>query len=232
MKMHKSFLLALALTLSLVSFAQEKIDVGLNFNFAYPTSDHGIGAESDPTYLPPGMAFGGSVEGNYWFTPSFSAGLEAGYLLFMDEETFVGDVPFNANATAIPIMAKATVYMGRGMVRPYIEIGAGYSIYTQTQSYSETAPTPFTVETQWDQSGAIISPRLGLKVDFTDQISMKINVQYNQMFNKIDGDKSVDVTTDGETTTETIPDLYVNNVGYLGVNLGVTYTLFNHFGRF
>jgi hypothetical protein len=111
-------------------------------------------------------------------------------------------------------MAKATVFLGRGVVKPYFELGAGYSIYSQTQSVT------------------LISPRLGLKNDFTDQLSMKINVQYNQMFNKIDGDKTVDVTIDGETMEQTVPGLYANNVGYLGVNVGVTYTLFDYFGRF
>ena len=231
--MRKPLILALGLLVSFVSFAQEKIDLSLNFNFAYPTSDHGFGSEDDPLFLPPGMAFGGSLEGNYWFSSNFSAGLEAGYLMFMDEETSAGDLLYTVNATAIPIMAKATVYLGRGVVKPYFELGAGYSIYSQTQSVTLISPDgPVPVETSWDQSGAIISPRLGLKIDFTDQLSMKINVQYNQMFNKIDGDKTVDVTIDGETMEQTVPGLYANNVGYLGVNVGVTYTLFDYFGRF
>jgi hypothetical protein len=230
--MTKSLLFTLGLLISFCSFSQEKIDVGVNFNFAYPTSDFGFGSEDSPLYLPPGTAFGGSLEGNYWFTNYFSAGLEASYLMFADDIEPINGVPITTSATAIPIMAKATVYLGRGIVKPYLELGAGYSIYTQKQSYSDISVDPAPIEVVWDQSGAIVSPRLGLKVDFTDQLSMKINVQYNQMINKVDGDKSVDITLGGETTAETLPALYANSVGYLGVNVGVTYALFNHFGRF
>lgn len=231
--MYKPLLISLCILLSFVSFSQEKIDVGLFFNYAYPTSDHGIGDKGDPRYIPPGMGFGGSLDGNYWFAHNFSAGLEAGYLTFMDEATSADGRIITTNAAAIPIMAKATVYLGGGIVKPYLELGAGYSLYTQTQSTLSILPTgPSLTETKWDQSGAIVSPRLGLKVDFTDQLSMKVNVQYNQMINKIDGDKELEVTVDGETTTLSAPGLYANNVGYLGINIGVTYTLFDYFGRF
>ncbi len=230
--MQKPLIFTLGLLFSVCAFSQEKIDVGLNFNFAYPTSDFGFGDKDSPLYLPPGMGFGASLEGNYWFTTNFSAGLEAGYLMFMDEVEQINGEPVTTSATSIPILAKATVYFGRGIVKPYFELGAGYSIYTQKQSYTQVIVDPVLVETQWDQSGAIVSPRLGLKVNFTDQLSMKINVQYNQMFNKVDGDKSVDITIDGETMNETAMGLYASNVAYLGVNIGVTYTLFDYFGRF
>ena len=230
--MRKPAILILGLLISFYSFSQEKIDIGLNFNFAYPTSDFGFDDSEDPLYLPPGMAFGGSLEGNYWFAQNFSAGIEVGYLMFSDEITEINGTDITTNATAIPIMVKATYYMGRGIVKPYLELGAGYSLYTQKQSVTEVIIDPVVFETSWDQSGAIISPRLGLKIDFTDQISMKINVQYNQMINKIDGDHSVDISIDGESSTETAPGMYANNVGYLGVNAGITFTLFDYFGRF
>ena len=229
--MRKLLILTFALFISISSFAQEKIDIGVNFNFAYPTSDFGSGDKDSPIYLPPGMGMGGSVEGNYWFQENFSAGLEAGYLMFMDEPTLIDGSPINTKATAIPILVKATVFLGRGVVKPYFELGAGYCIYNQTQSVTEIFIDPILTEYKWDQSGVLISPRIGMKIDFTDQISMKINVQYNQMINEIDGEHSVDVTANGETTTTT-ENFYANNVAFLGVNAGVTFTLFDHFGRF
>jgi hypothetical protein len=79
----------------------------------------------------------------------------------------------------------------------------------------------------WDQNGLIISPRAGMLYLVSDLIAINLSIQYNLMMNSVDGDLEMTVEMGGMSETDISEDMMVDATNYLGINLGVMFTLFD-----
>lgn len=234
--MKRPIFTALTILFSMSLFAQEKIDVGINFNYGIPLGNQYFGtstAETNPSmYL--GNGTGGSIEGNYWFSERFSAGLEAGYLMFAEYDNVIDEQIVKSSASAVPIVAKATVYLSSGRVKPYLELGAGYMLMNHKQTAAIDLGTEvITQELTWDQSGPVISPRFGFQFVISKMIAINLNGQYNYAFNKIDGTHSFTLKTTGlDDVTMDVENALSDATQFVTVNLGVKIALFDYFDVF
>jgi len=229
--MKKLTLILSALFVSISMFGQ-KLDVGINSMNGMPLGNYNFGDADGTISLPPGMGIGGGVEANYWFTTKLSAGLEVGFLNFAAESKIVEGILYSSEATAIPIVAKGTFYMSEGKFKPLVGLGIGYTIYTPKNGAVVPLTVPVVVENTWNQSGLSVSPRLGFVAILTDLVALNFNVQYNLMLNNVDGDIEMTSTIDGESMTGTATGAKIDATNYLGLNVGVLFTIFDDSGLF
>jgi len=214
------------------SLQAQKLTVGANFLMGLPMGDYNVGQKGDqPDEVPPGFGLGGGIEANYWFGEALSVGLEVGYLGFAEKENTNSEGRIYAKSTALPILLKADYHFLDGNIRPYAGLGVGYVLIEREFRFPELGPEKTTANSDdfimsWKQNGMMLSPRAGVLFGLSDLITLNFNIQYNMVFNKVDGDLEVNIQHFGETYTETLKDIEADPTNYLGINLGILFTLF------
>ncbi len=202
----------------------QRLDVGANFLFGAPMGDYTFGDNDLSLPLAPGAGTGVNLDVNYWFNDAMSVGIEAGFIGFADNNVNLDGEPAKTAISAIPFSAKFQYYFLENAFRPYVGLGVGYQIVNReiTQEFGN-----LTYEISWNQNGILISPRVGALYQLSDLIAINLNVQYNVLMNSVDGD--LEVTTDafGQKETETFEDIKGDATNYLGINVGVVFSLFN-----
>ena len=221
--MKKLFVLAGAALVGLTMNAQ-RLDVGVNLMTGLPMGDYNFGDATDQTSIAPGFGIGGGIEANYWFTDAFSAGLEVGFISFGENEIDIDGEMIKSSGQVIPIIAKAEYHFLDDAFRPFVGVGVGYGMVSRefSQDFFGT-----TLTGSWSQNGLIISPRAGVLYQVSDMIAINLSLQYNLLMNSVDGDLELTLEADGDSETETIPDMKVDATNYLGINVGVLFTLFD-----
>jgi outer membrane protein W len=220
--MKKILLIAGAALFSLTIQAQ-RFDIGANLMLGMPMGNYDFGDNIDQTGIPPGLGLGGGIEANYWFNDAFSAGLEVGFISFGENEINDEELRLNSKGQAIPIIVKGEYHFLEDAIRPFIGLGVGYGIVSREINI----PDFLDAKISWNQNGLIVSPRAGLLFQVSDIIALNLNVQYNIMANSVDGDLETTVEMLGDSMTETNTDMKVDATNYLGINIGVLFTLFD-----
>ncbi len=209
-------------TLVSVTLSAQRFDIGVNLKMGMPMG--GYYFEDEDFTIPPSFGIGGSVEANYWFNDAVSAGLEVGFISFADKENYFEEEILNSKMTTIPIIAKAEYHLSEDAIRPFVGIGVGYGIVSRQFTGSLILDKDYKVI--WNQNGIIISPRVGFLSQATDALAVNLSIQYNLMMNSFVD--NVELTTEFMGQVETnIASISLGATHYLGINLGVSYTLFD-----
>lgn len=209
-----------------LSMNAQRLDIGANLMLGLPMGDYNFGDADDQTSMPPGLGLGGGIEANYWFNDAFSAGLEVGFISFGENEIDDEGLIFHTSGQFIPIIVKGDYHFLDDAFRPFVGLGIGYGVVSREWTIKEEdflLDGDFT--SSWNQSGVIISPRAGALYQVSDIIAINLSIQYNLMMNEVDGD--LEITSDylGDSDTETTPDWKIDATNYLGINVGVLFTL-------
>ena len=220
--MKKIMLLVGAALMGLTMNAQ-RFDLGANFMLGLPMGDYGIGDSESKTPFAPGLGLGGGIEANYWFNDNISAGLEVGFISFGEEEVREDGQVAMSSGQVIPIILKGEYHFLEGAFRPFAGIGVGYGIMSRSMEQNVFGST---LKATWDQNGLIISPRVGALYQVSDMLAINLSHQYNLMMNEVDGDWDPTIEYDGPGEIEFDQDAQFDVTNYLGVNIGVLFTLF------
>ena len=221
--MKKLFVLVGAALVGLSMNAQ-RFDVGVNLMTGMPMGDYNFGDANGQESIAPGFGLGGGIEANYWFNDAFSAGLEVGFISFGENEIDIDGEMIKSSGQIIPIIAKAEYHFLDDAFRPFVGVGVGYGMVSRefSQDFFGT-----TLTASWSQNGLIISPRAGVLYQVSDMIAINLSLQYNLLMNSVDGDLELTLEADGDSETDTLPDMKVDATNYLGINVGVLFTLFD-----
>jgi outer membrane protein W len=222
--MKKVFVLVIA-ACAYFSISAQRFDIGANLMMGLPMGDQMIGDQSEQYKGAPGFGIGGGIEANFWFNDAINIGLEAGFISFGEQANALAIFPgaaFNSTATGIPIIVKSQYYFLDDAIRPFAGIGVGYLITSRSAELNLTGD-----KINWDQNGLLISPRAGVMYQLTEALAVNLCVQYNLVMNSIDGELELTYDyADGTSETENIPSK-MDATNYLGINIGVVYTLFD-----
>lgn len=144
-----------------------------------------------------GTGVGGQISADYFLTDNISGGIEVGYLTFSGEEFDFGGVTLELPSANLTVIQLTGQYhlMPGEMLDFYGGLGLGITIAGSDADGAES-------ETEFG-----VSPRLGAIYNINDMIGIDLNIGYNILF-----DEDEDA---GQTF----------NTSYLGINIGVVYSL-------
>lgn len=164
MKSFSKVILALAVVLGTVSFANAQIRVGAGVNAGLAMGDW-----ADLDYS---LGIGGGVSGEYMLTDNIGLGLSLGFMSFAGE-TITQEIPFfgtveveQPSISLIPIQVQGNYHFMPGEdFNFYAGLGLGLALLTPEEGDGE--------------SGFVITPRIGANYMFTDALGLDLNVGYS-----------------------------------------------------
>ncbi len=193
----KKLLFTLSIALTAFTFqANAQSNIGVNLSTALP-----IGDFSDFT----NFGVGGGISYDYYFNDKFDLGLEAEFLAFP-----VDAAGIDGSFGLIPILVTGGYHTDYGNeIDFYGELGAG--------AFLGTNPLDDEISTNFG-----ISPRIGIAIELGNRLFFDASIRYGLVFDAQEATTET-ITSNGFTfTTETAA---TGNTSYLGLNLGILYTL-------
>jgi hypothetical protein len=166
--------MALVVAVAAPSNAQGKMFVGVGADVLMPMGTFGDAS---------GIGFGGSVRGQYNFTPMLSAGLTVGYYTWSAKDQTVGTVTVKgAKLSGIPIRVFGKYYfMPEGKLRVYGIAELGFFIASVTvpaQTFGAGAFTFTTPETTGSETDFNYAPGLGIEIP-GGKMNWDVSVRYD-----------------------------------------------------
>ncbi|GAB5558249.1 MAG: hypothetical protein SchgKO_24620 [Schleiferiaceae bacterium] len=211
----------LAIVLSLFALgttvSAQKIDLGVGGVFALPMGDFADATE---------MGYGGNISVNYFIMPNLSAGIEVGGIFFQEKsEGGVSNL-----FTSFPIQAVGKYYFMDNAFKPYGGLGLGYFLMQNEVRYSDDLQALGLTNQTTDQAGFGISPRLGFDYAFNKWVALNFEVNYNLLFNETKEKITVTIDNplDPANPIESEAEVTYPATPFLGVNLGLKFTLFDN----
>lgn len=147
------------------------------------------------------FGIGGGISYDYYFNDKFDLGLEAEFLAFP-----VDAAGIDGSFGLIPVLVTGGYHTDYGNeIDFYGELGVG--VFLGTNPLDDDITTNFG-----------ISPRIGLAFELGNRLFFDASIRYGLVFDAQDAET---VTSNGFTVSTAA----VGNTGYLGLNLGILYTL-------
>ncbi len=163
MKSFSKVILALAVVLGTVSFANAQIRLGAGVNAGLAMGDW-----ADLDYS---LGIGGGISGEYMLTDNIGLGLSVGFMSFAGE-TITQEIPFGTieieqpAITLIPLQVQGNYHFMPGEdFNFYAGLGLGLGLLSAEGGDS--------------QSGFMITPRVGAQYMFSDALGLDLNLGYS-----------------------------------------------------
>jgi outer membrane protein W len=146
------------------------------------------------------FGIGGGLTYDYYFNNHFNLGLEAEYINFAFND-------IDASVNLIPVMVTSAYHSDFGNeIDLYGGLGVGAMIKT------------FSIDAFDTETDLAISPRIGLAYELGNRLYLDVSLRYALVF---DAQEESTTSSGGFTITQEA----VGNTGFVGLNIGILYTL-------